>query len=198
MEKSAPGNTDEAIVASLLQDDIVARKAENHFFSSYDYFIKEGIKKFHISEDESFDAYSDAILIVVGNIRKGLFERRSSLKTYTFQIFQNKCVDFVRKKSTNKNSVHQTLSISDHLPGLSDTTKSILQKLAEKTDWEVLKKKLQAVGDKCREMLLFFASGHSDKELAASLGYKTADVVKTSRLRCLEKLRQEYKIQLNK
>lgn len=193
MERPFFGSTDGDLIASLLQDDLVARKAENTFFRRYDYFIKEGIKKYRISEDEAFDAYSDTILVVVENIRKGSFEGRSSLKTYTFQVFQNKCVDLIRKKTTNKNSVHQTGIIPDFMLEFSDATKSILQRLIEKADWDLLKEKLNSLGDKCREMLMFFASGHSDKELAQALGYKTADVVKTSRLRCLEKLRQEYK-----
>jgi RNA polymerase sigma factor (sigma-70 family) len=197
MERPLFGSTDGDLIASLLQDDLIARKAENAFFSRYDYFIKEGIKKYRLSEDEAFDAYSDTILVVVENIRKGSFEGRSSLKTYTFQVFQNKCVDLIRKKTTNKNSVHQTGIISGFMLEFSDTTKSILQRLTEKADWNLLKEKLNSLGDKCREMLMFFASGHSDKELAQALGYKTADVVKTSRLRCLEKLRQEYKNEIS-
>ena len=37
-----------------------------------------------------------------------------------------------------------------------------------------------------------FADGYNDKEIATAMEYKTADVVKTSRLRCLDKLRQLY------
>lgn len=129
MERPLFGSTDGDLIASLLQDDLVARKAENAFFSRYDYFIKEGIRKYRLSEDEAFDAYSDTILVVVENVRKGSFEGRSSLKTYTFQVFQNKCVDLIRKKTTNKNSVHQTNSISDFILEFSDATKSILQRL---------------------------------------------------------------------
>jgi RNA polymerase sigma-70 factor (ECF subfamily) len=75
----------------------------------------------------------------------------------------------------------------------SDSAKSIIQKLIEKTDFDVLKQKLNALGDNCRQVLLLWADGFSDREIAAQLTYKTADVVKTSRLRCLDKLRQLYK-----
>ena len=36
--------------------------------------------------------------------------------------------------------------------------------------------------------------GFSDKEIAAVMKYKSPDVVKTSRLRCLEKLRHLYNV----
>jgi len=62
-----------------------------------------------------------------------------------------------------------------------------------RADTELLKKKLDELGDKCRELLLFSADGYSDKDLAIQLVYKSADVVKTTRLRCLQKLRQLYK-----
>ena len=118
------------------------------------------------------------------------------MKTYTFQIFQNKCVDFVRKNTTTKNNVNRTVLISDFLLAMSDATQSVLQKLSEKTDFDVLCEKIATLGDKCRELLRYFANGYSDKEMAEGLGYKTGDVVKTSRLRCLEKLRQTYKNEL--
>ena len=151
------------------------------------------MKKYRLSEDDAFDAYSDAILSVIQNIRKGDFEGRASLKTYTFQVFQNKCVDLVRKRTTHKSSVHETTVISDVLLSLSDATRSILQQMVDRSEGEVLARKMNLLGAKCREILMFFASGYSDKEVAQTLEYKTADVVKTSRLRCLEKLRSEYK-----
>ena len=76
---------------------------------------------------------------------------------------------------------------------LSDASKTIIQQLVEKNDVDLLKKKLHELGDKCRELLMLSADGNSDKELSLQLAYKSADVVKTSRLRGLEKLRQLYK-----
>ncbi len=42
---------------------------------------------------------------------------------------------------------------------------------------------------------MFWGENYSDKEIASFLQYKTADVVKTSRLRCLERLRKLYKVE---
>jgi RNA polymerase sigma factor (sigma-70 family) len=185
--------TDEELIENLRQESSLKRKGEEQLFTSYTYFIREGMHKHSLSEDEAFDAYSDTILSAIEKIRNGSFEGRSSVKTWLYQIFHNKCVDLLRKKTTNKHSVHQTTTINDWLIQLSDTGKSIIQKLIDKTDWELLKQKLNELGDACKRLLTFSAEGYSDKEIGELMEYKTADVVKTSRLRCLEKLRQLYK-----
>ena len=185
--------TDEELIDNLRQESSSKRKGEEQLFTSYTYFIREGMHKHALSEDEAFDAYSDTILSAIEKIRNGSFEGRSSLKTWLYQIFHNKCVDLLRKKTTNKHSVHQTTMINDWLLQLSDTGKSIIQNLIDKTDWDFLKQKLNELGDTCKRLLTLSAEGYSDKEIGELMEYKTADVVKTSRLRCLEKLRQLYK-----
>ena len=90
--------------------------------------------------------------------------------------------------------MHRALSIPDMLLQMADTAKSVIQEMMEKTDRELIKQKLNEIGQTCRQLLMQWAEGYSDKEIAASMEYKTADVVKTSRLRCLEKLRQLYYI----
>jgi RNA polymerase sigma factor (sigma-70 family) len=186
-------SSDRNLMANLLQEGGERRRAEEEFFRNYSYFIGEATRKYSISEDEAFDAYSDSVLIGFEKIRNHSFEGRSSIKTWLFQIFHNKCVDLLRKKTTNKYSVHQTQSISDMLFQLSDETKLVIDELAGKTDMDLLKRKLEELGENCKQMLLYWADGTSDKQIAVQLSYKTADVVKTSRLRCLEKLRQLYK-----
>ena len=186
-------SADREIIDNLLLNGFNKRRGEELLFNRYCYFIPQGVRKYSISEDDAFDAYSDTILSAIESITRGSFEERSSIKTWLFQIFQNKCVNVLRKITTKKNAVHQTVSISEFLLDVSDAAKSVVQKLVEKTDWDILKQKMNEIGENCRQLLLQWADGCSDREIALSLKYKTADVVKTSRLRCLEKLRQLYK-----
>lgn len=184
---------DRDIVNSLLQDGIDRKKGEEQLFSHYAYFIEQAIHKYSFQEDEAFNIYADTIIAAITRITNGSFEGRSSLKTWLYQIFHNKCVDLVRKKTTNKDRVNHSLSIPAILMHMADTAKSVLQEMIEKTDRELVKQKLKEIGENCRQLLMQWAEGFSDKEIAATMEYKTADVVKTSRLRCLEKLRQLYK-----
>jgi RNA polymerase sigma factor (sigma-70 family) len=180
------------IIDSIQQNGAGRRKGEERLFNRFAYFIQEGIYKYSLTEEEAFDVYSDTIISGIEKIANRSFEGRSTLKTWLYQIFHNKYVDLLRKKSTNKSSVHQTTSISDLLFQVTDSAKTIIQQLVDKTDRAVLKQKLDQVGENCRKMLMFWAEGYSDKEIAAVMDYKSSDVVKTSRLRCLEKLKQMY------
>jgi RNA polymerase sigma factor (sigma-70 family) len=185
--------TDQEIISQLRQSGIDKRRSEEQLFNRFTYFIREGMTKHALTEDESFDAYSDSILAAMENIRSDHFEARASLKTYLYQIFHNKCVDLLRKRTTNKYSVHRSGPVTERLMLISDGARSTIQKLIDQADWKLLREKLTQLEEKCRQLLMYWGDNYSDREIASLLQYKTADVVKTSRLRCLEKLRRLYK-----
>lgn len=183
---------DDEMIRVIKENNTTRRQTENQLFNQYSYFIKEGMNKYSLEQEDAFTAYSDTILQSLENIAGSIFEKRSSLKTYLYKIFNNKCVDLIRKKTTNKRSIYQTAPISEMMNMISDQAKNVIQQLIEKNDFELLRRKLNELGENCRKLLLFFADGYNDKEIAEFLEYKTADVVKTSRLRCMEKLRGLY------
>lgn len=183
---------DEEMIRNLKANRVEKRRAEEHLFNRHAYFIKEGMSRYSIDQEDAFNAYSDTVLQAINNIVTGRFENRSTLKTYLYRIFNNKCVDLIRKKTTNKSSIHQTTPISDMLSMISDPAKTVIQRLIEKNDVELLRAKLNEIGENCKKLLVMFADGYNDKEIATLMEYKTADVVKTSRLRCLDKLRLIY------
>ena len=183
---------DDEMIRVIKENKTARRKTENQLFNQYSYLIKEGMNKYSLEQEDAFTAYSDTILQSIENIAGSIFEKRSSIKTYLYKIFNNKCVDLIRKKTTNKRSVYQTAPISEMMNMISDKAKNVIQQLIEKNDFDLLRKRINELGENCRKLLLFFADGYNDKEIAEFLEYKTADVVKTSRLRCMEKLRGLY------
>lgn len=185
------------LIEQLKLNGLDKRKAEDQLFNQYSYFVQQGMHKYSISEDDALEVYSDTILSAIEKINGGHFEGRSSLKTYLFRIFHNKCVDHIRKITTNKNKIHRSATTPELLSHLSDSAKTIIQQLVERADLDFLKAKLAQLGDNCRQMLALFADGYSDREIALAMEYKTAEVVKTSRLRCLDKLRQSYNVLKN-
>ena len=189
---TALNSVDEELIWGLKENKMVKRKAEEQLFNRHAYFIKEGISKYSLDPEDAFNAYSDTILQAIANIVNTRFEHRSTLKTYLYRIYNNKCVDLIRKKTTNKYSIHQTTQVSDMLVMIADPAKTVIQQLIEKNDIELLKAKLNEIGDNCKKLLAMFADGYSDKEIAVLMEYKSSDVVKTSRLRCLDKMRQLY------
>ncbi|HEY6899627.1 MAG TPA: sigma factor, partial [Puia sp.] len=113
--------TDTEIIDNLTRDGHNRRKAEDQLFNGFVYFVKEGIRKYSLEEDEALDVYSDTIISAIEKITGGLFEGRSSLKTYLFRIFHNKCVDRIRQLTTNKNKIHRNTQSPDLLSHLSDS-----------------------------------------------------------------------------
>jgi RNA polymerase sigma factor (sigma-70 family) len=164
---------------------------EKIFYQQYCYFIDEGCRKYHLNYDDSFSAYSDALLSAIHNIVDNRFDGRSSIKTYLYQIFSNKCIDLVRKNTTNKQQVHKTMPVADAMNHLPDSARNIIEKLVTSELKATVKKQLDAIGQKCKDILLMFEDGLTDKEIAEQLSYSNAAVVKTTRLRCLDKLREK-------
>lgn len=164
---------------------------EKILYHQYAYFIDEGCRKQNISYDESFSAYSDAVLSAIHNITNNHFDGRSSIKTYLYQIFFNKCIDLVRKNATNKQQVHKTMPVPEIMSQLPDNARTVVEQLMHNELKAKIKMQLDTIGKKCKDLLLMFEDGLSDKEIAQELSYNNAAVVKTTRLRCLEKLREK-------
>ena len=76
---------------------------------------------------------------------------------------------------------------------LPDNAKTIVERLLNNELKEKVKAQLNNIGEKCKEVLLMFEDGLSDKEIAELVLYSNAAVVKTTRLRCLEKLREKIR-----
>ena len=185
--------SDENIINGINSDGILQRTTENKLYEQFFYFIKDATFKHKLSEDEAASLYTDTILAFIENVRNKRFEGKSSVKTYLYQIFSNKCVDFLRKTATNKMSVHETQPIHDWILSMPDDTKSALQKLISEHEVEVLKGKIKLLGDKCQQMLMAWGEGFSDSKIADELGYQSSNVAKVSRLRCMDKLREMYR-----
>jgi len=166
-------------------------RCEKIFYQQYCYFIDEGCRKYHLNYDDSFSAYSDALLSAIHNIIDNRFDGRSSIKTYLYQIFSNKCIDLVRKNTTNKQQVHKTMPVADAMNYLPDNARNVIEKLVTSELKATVRKQLDAIGQKCKDILLMFEDGLTDKEIAEQLSYSNAAVVKTTRLRCLDKLREK-------
>jgi RNA polymerase sigma factor (sigma-70 family) len=184
--------SDAEFISGLTRSDAHRQGYEDALYLQFAYFIDEGKRKYSLTQEDAFSCYSDAVIKLIDNIRSGVFEGRSSIKTYLYQVFNNKCVDQIRKNTTKKGAVHQAVDISDHLYTMPDDVKNIVQQLVLRTDIDQLRSKLSELGENCRKMLLWSADGFSDKEIAEMLQFKTAGVAKTSRLRCMDRLRQLY------
>lgn len=184
---------DTRLIEGLQAMGLTGRQHEDELYLRYNYFIQEGCNKYKLTEDDSFSVYSDAVIAVIDNIRSRKFEGRSSVKTYLFQIFCNKCVDVVRKNNTDKASVNRTRNVDDLAFMLPDNVQHVIDRIMQKLNRNIITQNLKSIGEKCYAILTLFEEGFTDREIAEQLSYQTAAVAKTSRLRCLDKLRERIK-----
>ncbi len=176
------------IIDGLKSPGTQRKSSENLLFSTFIYFVKQGIRKYGLAEEQAFDAYSDTILSIIHNVNTGKFHITMPLKSYAYKIFNNKCIDIVRKNSINKKRVHFTTPLDSVVTQLPDETSNIIQKLITKNELSTITKKLMEIGEKCRELLLLSNDGYTAKEIAVIMGFKTPLIVNTQRLRCIRKL----------
>ena len=185
---------DDDILQGIRSGGTQRRLYENKLYEKYHYLIREAQFKHKISNEDAQSVYSDAILSIIEHTLTGRFEGRSELKTYLHQIFMNKCVDIIRKNTTNKAEARQnSVGLDDALAWLPDEGQSAVRKLIVESEVNQLLQRLRTLGEKCREMIMAWGEGYSDEEIAQTMNYNTAAVAKISRLRCLEKLKEQYK-----
>ena len=68
-----------------------------------------------------------------------------------------------------------------------------MELLIHRNKIETIREYVGKLGEKCRELLLLFEDGFSDKDIAEKMDYNSPAVVKTTRLRCIERLRELMK-----
>lgn len=78
---------DATIINGLTGDYKQRANFEKELYHQYQYFIREGCRKYQLTQEDGFSAYSDAVLSAIHNIINGKFDNTFSLKTYLFQIF---------------------------------------------------------------------------------------------------------------
>lgn len=185
--------SDPDLIAGIRAGGNQRRRFENQVYDKYHYLIREGSYNHKIENEDASMAYSDTILTVIEHVAAGRFEGRSELKTYIYQIFSNKCVDVIRKRTTNKAQEFQPLSFDDLLIPVPDTQRTALADLIRQQDHQLIRHLLTRIGERCQEILTLWGEGFSDREIALQYQYNSDGVAQTTRLRCVEKLRTMYK-----
>ncbi len=185
-------SSDTDIINHLKKDPLQRRTAETKLFKEYQYFIANATKKHALNTEELQSVYCDSFMAVVEQILDGRFEGGSTIKTFFYRIFSNKCIDAVRKKTTNKEKVHDTDWVENWVH-LSSRAANALKSIIQKEMVEEVNQAFQNIGKTCNAILTKWGQGYSAAEIATLLGYKSAQSVRTTKSRCMEKLLENKK-----
>lgn len=149
------------------------------------HFIKFA-RKLNINEYDAADIYQDAIIALRENAIKGkLNNLESNVSTYLFGIAKNKIYRIHRESAKLKGEEDLPLEEKniEFDVNLCDIKLTNEQK--------VLRKCLEELGEKCREILnLYHYQGFNLDEITNILKYSNKQVLKSQKSRCQKQLRE--------
>lgn len=144
------------------------------------------------TEDDAKDVYQEAFLAAWRNIQLDRFHATGSsgLSAYIFQIAKNKWIDHLRSAKTK-----HTVGLEEGM--LNDVASETIP--AENAEYlEAVKKEMQSLGSRCRDLLnRFYYLKQSIREIAQHFNW-TEPSAKNNKYRCLQELRTLVKSKVQK
>ena len=172
---------DNEIIQKILQGGSHMEKSLEAFYKENIRFIPVMGKKYGLTREAAIDAYTDSIIDFKEQVRNHQFQQKSKCSTYLYSIFNNKCIDILRKKST------YTLT-SDLPENMRDQSPDIVQMLTMTVEKKYLDDLMAMLGPRCREILIDWNDGYSMDEIAERNDLLNAHVARSKRYTCLQQL----------
>ncbi len=182
--------TDEEVLKACKAGGASRERAISYLYKQYMGFVYDAQKKFHqLSLDDLRDAYGEAVVGLSRQIDNEVLRGESSLSTYLFRSFSNRCVDKLRRNASNK------ADWVSQIPKLPDLARNMLEEMVLTEKFQALAPYLKKIGEKCRQILLDAEYyGYSLEEIAVRTGSKNAGTVSSLKHRCMKRLREEMGI----
>lgn len=146
-------------------------------------------KQYTADRDLRLQSYNDAIVQSYNAITNNRFDPlKSSLKTYIFTLGKNKLINRLNKENTySKHISHEELKDSAYD---TNSDQGPPEAINEKLNTE-LSKGFDQLGEKCRNLILYFYYDKLDsEEIMKLMNYDSTNVVYSAKSRCLKKLRE--------
>lgn len=165
-------------------------KAMERIYNKYrSEFLVWSMDKYGVSKDDALDHYQDTVTIFFEKIMNGtLVEIESTVKTYLFGIGKNKIKQKFQKDS----------KVEDHFSGVTEHYQFLSTSPENESAFEDAKSiatiVFDQIGESCKQLLkYFYFEKKSMTEIAELMGHKSEGVSRTTKKRCLEKIREQLK-----
>ena len=174
--------SDESFIAAIQSEGLATEQAVAGLYENEAWrnAIFRLVQESGGSREDAEDVFQEGLRRMIVNIRNGLFEGRSSLKTYHYRICRNLWVSQLRRDNRRR-ELQQALRV----PGEEQNSEETLMQKERK---EYLSKALQLLGDNCKQVLIMWTKGYPMQEIAEAAGYKNGNVAKKRKRICLTKL----------
>ncbi|MFK7969476.1 MAG: RNA polymerase sigma factor [Bacteroidia bacterium] len=171
--------SDEELLKRIIAGD---RNALHRLYQKHrDAFLAWAYKRYACQEEDAADVYQDAIIVLYENALAGKIHGKSALKTYLFGVGKN----LILKR------YEHTKRFTEEGPEETGETDVPMEETIVMTErQEVLQRALQELGEACRRLLIrFYYDRYSTEAMMSEFGYKSKDVVKSQKARCMRSLR---------
>ena len=181
--------SDSALIEGILAGGVQREKCIAHIYDSHIGFIRKICREKHVDPEAARDAYADSVVRLSEQIVLSKFRGESKLSTYLYRIFFNKCVDVLRKKSSN------AIETTSEFPELPDLAANMLHRLGVADEMKRVNGLLKQIGEKCKNILMDWAyHGYSMEEIAQRAGLKNAESAIAQKYKCMKKLKEKIRI----
>jgi RNA polymerase sigma factor (sigma-70 family) len=183
--KKQPQMPDEQIIALIRtnKNDKALRSLYSHFP-----MILKMIRRYGGTSQDAEDVFQEALIILIRRIRETDFTLTAKASTYLFSVSR-----FLWKDELKKRMLLIPPDLDSSL--LASAQEHELQQAIESENSSRLAEKaLNALQDRCRELLiLFYEQRLKLKDIAAKMGYSSENTAKNQKYKCLESARQKLK-----
>lgn len=147
-------------------------------------FLAWACKRYSCSEEDAADLYQDAVIVLYENALAGKIDGNSKLRTYLFGVGRNLILkNFERYKRFADKEAEEEQDLRAYADAVDEPI--ILNERQQ-----MLQAALRELGEACRRLLIrFYYDRYSTEAIMAEFGYKTKDVVKSQKARCMRGLR---------
>lgn len=190
--------SDQELVTMVQEGGEQSEQAMFHMYDQYFGLCYHFAKKFNLNREELLSAYSNAMMALRAQLLEGKYKGKGSLKKYFRRILNNKCVDIIRKNTTEKKKrsmigLETALLQSEELnreEALIEEERRLAREEKAAAQKALLRKAMEQLSEKCRNILVdYLAYGLTPKQINEKYDeIKNANVARSTIYSCRKKL----------
>ncbi len=164
---------DKKLIEGIKRGD---EKIINYLYTTYFGTIKAHILKNSGSEDDAYDIFQDALMVLFKKIQANHIELNSDLKGYVFGVARNLWNNKLRKKRREQ-------AIDGDYADDYDA-----EKLLDTPIEQIVQRSFLILKPECQKVLTFHTQGMDYQEIADKMGFKSDTYARRKKYLCKEEL----------
>ena len=177
---TAKSFSDEELLPALKNRN---EQAIKFIYHSYWPMILQLVKVNSGDEEEAKDLYQEGMLDFLEKLWSGKLVLTCKIKSFIYSICRNKWLYHLRGRQ-------KFVDVEEHIM-LDSPVQEIAEPEAQIPGDEQIRDAIDALGDPCKRLLTgFYYEGLSLEQLCSALHYKSYEVAKQQKFRCLNRLKQ--------